>query len=140
MSKKKKSKKWWDKKSFHVELPLFKVDVLFMCNLTEKEIPVHLKKFCGKKNFKSFKPKMIKGWDKRTAQGRMIKFMGGHIILIKSTSGNFKEFVSIMVHEITHASHYLLRDRRVPLNEDTEEIYCYLTEYMTEQALIKLYD
>lgn len=135
-----KKRKWTDKKSFHMEVPLFKIDIVFMCNLTEIEIPVHLKKICGEKNFKNFKPKIIKGWDSITSEGRMLKFMGGNIVLVKNKNGNFREFLSILIHEITHVTHYILRDRRIPLNEDTEEIYCYLTEYITEQALIKLYD
>jgi hypothetical protein len=136
----KKKNNWDDKKSFHVEVPLFKVDILFLCDLSESEIPVHIKRFAGEENFKEFDQRAIKGWDYITNEGRKIDFLGGFIVLVKNKNGNFREFVSILVHEITHVTHYLLRDRRIPLTVHTEELYCYLTEYLTEQALIKLYD
>ena len=135
-----KENKWDDKKSFHVGVPIFKVDILFMCDLSENDIPIHLKKFCSEENFKEFDNKSLGGWDHITSEGREIDFIGGYIVLVKNKNGNFREFVSILVHEIIHVTHCILRKCRIPLTTHTEELYCYLTEYLTEQALIKLYD
>lgn len=38
-----------------------------------------------------------------------------------------------LVHEITHAAHYLLKDRGTPLSEDTEEVYAYTVEHLFKE-------
>ncbi len=38
--------------------------------------------------------------------------------------------VGTLVHEITHAAHHLLKQRSVPLSEDTEEVYAYMIEFL----------
>ena len=134
----KKNKVWTDKSDFHVGVDMFKVDIIFVCNCNEKQVKKRLKKACGS-NYPNFKKKYLEGWDDEITMGRMIPFMGGFIVLLKGTGGGFRTFVSIMVHEITHVAQYLLRDRRIPLTEDTEEVHAYLTEYITREALLKLY-
>jgi len=136
--KMKKKKKWSDKQDFYISVDMFKVDIVFICNCNEKEVKERFKKASGD-NFKHFKKGMTEGWDNIYNTGRMFSFRGGFVVLLKN-EGNFRRFVANLVHEVTHVTHYLLRDRRIPLNDDTEEIYTYLVEYITEQALIKLYD
>ena len=135
----KKNKVWTDKSDFYVSVDMFKVDIVFVCNCNEKRAKKALKKACGS-NYKDFKKKQLEGWDNDLSLGRMIPFKGGFIVLLKGDGGGFRTFVSIMVHEITHVVQYLLRDRRVPLTEDTEEVHAYLTEYITREALLKLYN
>lgn len=132
-------KQWDDKSNFHVGVDIFKVDIIFVCNCNEEETKEALKEACGD-NYSKFKKKYIKGWNDDIHLGRMIPFMGGFIVLLKGDGGGFRTFVSIMAHEITHVVQYLLRDRRIPLNEDTEEVHAYLTEYITREALLKLYE
>lgn len=50
---------------------------------------------------------------------------GGSVIWVKN-----EESVGALVHEIVHASHYLLSERAIPLTEETEEVYAYLTEFL----------
>lgn len=132
-------KKWTDKANFYVNVDVFKVDIVFVCNCNEEETKEALKKACGD-NYVHFKNKYLKGWDNETALGRMIPFQAGFIVLLKNCDDNFRTFVGVMVHEITHVVQRLLGDRRIPLNEDTEEVHAYLTEYITREALLKLYD
>jgi hypothetical protein len=131
--------KWTDKKVFHVSVDMFSVDILFVCNAKEKRAKKFLKKMCGE-NYKRFPKESLEGWNDAVTLGRMIAFSGGFVVLLKNKDGNFRNFVATAVHEITHVSHYLLRDRRIPLNEDTEEVYTYLTEYITREVLLKLYE
>lgn len=138
-SKKNIKRVWTDKSNFHVSVEMFKVDIVFVCNCNEQETKKALKEACGD-NFDRFKNKYLKGWNNDGTLGRMIPFMGGFVVLLKEDTGGFRTFVSIMIHEITHVVQYLLRDRRIPLTEDTEEVYAYLTEYITREALLKLYD
>lgn len=139
VSKKKIKRKWTDKSNFHVSVDMFKVDIVFVCNCNEEETRKALEEACGD-NFGQFKSKHLKGWDDTNNLGRMIPFMGGFVVLLKQDGGGFRTFVSVMAHEITHVVQYLLRDRRIPLTEDTEEVHAYLTEYITREALLKLYD
>ena len=132
-------KKWDDKCNFHVSVDMFKVDIVFVCNCNEEETKDALKEACGD-NYLNFKKRDLKGWNDDIHLGRMIPFMGGFVVLLKGAGGCFRTFVSVMVHEITHVVQYLLRDRRIPLTEDTEEVHAYLAEYITREALLKLYD
>ena len=134
----KKNKVWTDKSDFLVRVDMFKVDIVFICNCNEKKTKKALKRACGD-NYSNFKKEQLEGWDDDDHLGRMIPFRGGFIVLLKGTGGGFRTFISVMVHEITHVVQYLLRDRRVPLTEDTEEVHAYLTEYITREALLKLY-
>ncbi len=74
----------------------------------------------------------IKGWDEDdgvATEARMYPLPKGFIVFINPRASWISTFGSL-VHEMTHVSHYLLRDRRIPLNEDTEEAYTYLVEYL----------
>ena len=127
-----------DKSNFLVRVDIFKVDIIFICNYNEKRTKKVLKESWGDK-FSNLKKEDFKGWDIDTTLGLVMQFQGDFIVLLKGTGGGFKTFVSVMVHEITHVVQYLLRDRRIPLTEDTEEVHAYLTEYITREALLKLY-
>ena len=137
--KKKVSKKWSDVHDFCVCVDIFRIDILFVCNANKNEAIEILKNSLGS-NYEKLDTEHIEDWDSDRHLGRMIQFMGGFIVLVKNSDGNFRTFVGIMIHEITHVVQYLLRDLRVPLNEGTEEVYAYLTEYITNQALLKLYE
>ena len=132
-------KKWTDKAHFHISVDMFKVDIVFVCNCDKKEVLLKLK-MALRENFKYFESARIGDWDEETIIGRMMCFRGGFIVLLKDNKGNFSNYISNLIHEITHVVSYLLRDRSIPLTEDTEEVYAYLTEYITREALLKLYD
>lgn len=45
--------------------------------------------------------------------------------------------IGTLVHEVTHAAHWLLKQRSVPLSEDTEEVYAYLQEFLFNELVKK---
>lgn len=136
---KNKKKEFWHKKFFVVNVDVFGVDVGFCVNAKESEIKSWLKKMSGEK-YKDFNEKQLDDWeDSKTNLGRIIEFSGGFIVLLKADNDQFRKFVSILVHEIVHVVNYLLKNRGISLGEDSHEIYAYLTEYITKEALIKLY-
>lgn len=140
MKKKKTNKnvEFWHKKFFVVTADVFNTDIGFCINATEKEVDAWVKKMSGSK-YADFEKSQLEDWDNSKENlGRMIQFGGGFVILIKEIK-DFRNFVAILTHEIVHVTHYLLRNRRTPLNEDTEEVYTYLTECLIRQALNKLY-
>lgn len=53
--------------------------------------------------------------------------LGGGSSLIWANPG---ASVSDLIHEIVHAAINLLRDRGIPLGQDSEEVYAYLIEFL----------
>lgn len=136
---KKKPDEFWHKRKFVLSADPFDTDVGFFINTTELEVKKHLKKISGEK-YKEFDEKLLADWDNsKNNLGRMIPFSGGFIILLKADKHHFRKFVGTLVHEVIHAVHYMLRDRRIDLCEHTEEIYTYSVEHLTRTALFKIY-
>lgn len=138
MKEKRKKKEFWHKRHFVLSADVFETDIAFFINMSEKEIAVALKKMAGD-NYEKFDRDELERWDENAYHGRMIPFLGGFIVLLKADKDSFRKFVGILVHEITHVVQYLLRNRRIPLSEDTEEVHAYLSEFLTRTALNKLY-
>lgn len=141
MKKKKiKKKDWFDKKFFIVHIDVYSVDIVFCVDQKEEEIKKYLKKVSGE-NYEKFDESLLDEWDEvQTNLGRMVPFSGGFVVLLKVTKEmGFRHFLSIAAHEVIHVTHYMLRNRRIPLSEDTEEVYTYLSENILLQTLNKLY-
>lgn len=51
---------------------------------------------------------------------------GGSIIWLPKWDKN------VFAHEITHSAMNLFQNRETPVNKDTEEIFCYLVEFLTK--------
>jgi len=43
----------------------------------------------------------------------------------------------IIAHEVLHAVSWILRNRDIPLKDDTEEAYAYLTQFLMKEILAK---
>lgn len=131
-------KEFFHPNDFTVSVDVFKVDIIFIINQDIKDIKKNIKKYVGK-SYTIFDESELDNWEKETNEGRMIPFKGGFIVLLKADKDKFRKFVGILSHECIHIGHYLLRDRRIPLNEDTEEVYTYTIEHIIFEALNKLY-
>lgn len=141
MKRKKATKKdWWRKQCFVVTVDMFCTDVGFCIGTTAKEAKAWVKKVSGTK-YKNLDYEQFDSWESEEKnEGRMVPFCGGFIVLLKADKRTqFRKFVGLLTHEVTHVVQYLLRDRRVPLSEDTEEVHAYLTEFLVSEALGKLY-
>lgn len=135
-----KKKKFYDSRLFLINLPEFRVDILISINQTEKEIISKTKKIGMKDGQYKQLTREIDDWGELDTEGRMVPFIdGGYMILLKLKKDRFRKSVGTIIHEVAHCIHYLLRDRRIPLNEDTEEIYTYLQEYLATEILNAIY-
>ncbi len=47
--------------------------------------------------------------------------------------------VALLIHELSHATNFILREAGIPHTEDTEEAYTYLLEYLTRETLNRIY-
>lgn len=139
---KKKRKNFWDKKIFSIPVDVYSVDVLVIVNMT------------GGEAYKAFSKKLLDSakevfrshcdeWDADlkigTIQGKECPLAGGFVVFLRMDKNYFRRGVGVLVHEMTHVTHYLLRNRRIPLTEDTEEAHTYLVQYLTTEALRHLY-
>lgn len=132
-------KQFWHKQFFYIQADPFKVDVLISINATKPEVLSFLKKTADPQKFKEFNHELLDNFHDSINEGRMISFSGGYIVLLKANKKDFRDTLSTLIHELTHVSHYILRDRRIPLSEDTEEVYCYLLQNLSIQALRAMY-
>lgn len=131
-------KQFWKKRFFIINVDVFGVDILVGINVTRKEVEKYIKKKAPKK-YKIMGDSILENWDDDLHQGQMIPIGGSYVILLKAHKDYFRKFIGVLTHEVTHATHYLLRERRIPLTEDSEEIYTYLNEYLVKEILYKLY-
>jgi hypothetical protein len=110
-----------------VKIPLFDVELAIRVNMSAEE--------ANKETFDRYKVKPAEGFQKFTdtgmTQGQFTAFhCGGYAIWIKDIRNS-----SGLLHELMHFVQYLYRDRRIPMNEDTEELYAYTIAYVAEQVL-----
>lgn len=127
-------------KHFVITAEMFKQDVLVCFNKTPKEAFQIYKKL--NKNFTEEDSKFIcedKEHGEVSTIGTMYPMSLGYIVLLKWYKNSFRKNICCAVHELTHVSHYILRNVRIPLNVDTEESYTYLLEELTGKFLHKLY-
>jgi predicted SprT family Zn-dependent metalloprotease len=132
------------KKEFHtpkvifMNIEPFDTELLVYVNKSTKQMLAHIKKVTPKSTYKEFVDKYDFNKGDHVI-GTMYQIKGGFVLNLKAEKDYFRSFIGTVVHEATHVCHYLLRDRRIPLNEDTEEIYTYLTENIVEKILRKSY-
>jgi hypothetical protein len=148
-TKKKPSKRDYYTPQFRViSADMFNASVVLCINLSEKQVMQRLINYINKKKDRDrareeafFKEVLedLEGWD-TTSQGRCIITDMGAVVLAKLPKGQFRYSMSVLVHELAHAVHYACRRRRIPLTEDTEEIYCYMLDHFVREALFALWD
>lgn len=133
-----KKKDFYTKKNFLVNVDVYKIDIIVFVNGSKNEILKGLKTIIPK-HYKDFNDTELDDWGLDTTEGRMIPFKGGFIVLLKAKKDYFRKFVGTLSHEMIHVCHYILRERRIPLSEDTEEAYTYLAEHLIRETLNKSY-
>ena len=127
-------KRWQKKRIFVVDVAVFKVDVLVAVDCGEKDVLAWFKKHGAAKHDEV--KEVISEWDedsKTSTLGRMYQASGGFIVFLKSHQ-SWIEMFGLLVHEMTHVTQYLLKDRRVPLSMDTDEVHAYLVEYLVKSV------
>lgn len=142
MKKKKKvikKKLWYTPKYLILEIYPFETDLVVFIDMKEADIKKALKEVMGKK-YSEFDEKQLDDWDTSTTdRGRMINVLGGFAVMLKVDKNQFRNFVGLLVHELTHVVQYTLRNRRIGLSLETEEIHTYLLDNLTVRILKDLY-
>lgn len=135
-----KAKEYWEPQSFTFEVPLYKVQVIVVINMSGAAVLKQWGKKIQQTAVEEFK-KCCLEWDDPTnvANGSMYRVAGGFMVFLEFEKHKFRKSVSLLVHELTHVTHYLLRDRRIDLTEGSEEAHTYLVEYLVHESLDRLY-
>lgn len=135
----KKRKEYWRSQVIRLHIDVYDTDVVLSINTNGRDT---LKKIKPHKRYLEEVKSCCDGWDakSKSTDGCMYQVGGGFLVFLDLQKGKFRTGVSLLVHELTHVVHYLLRDRRIPLSEETEEAHTYLIQYLTKAALVALYD
>lgn len=143
MKKRKKKKQFWMPQLFLLNVDLYNVDVIIAVGLTGKEVYKRIKARRAKPNVLKRTKDACDAWDKSStsgaADGFMVQIDGLYLIFIKPYKEKFRKTIGILVHELTHATHYILRERRIGLSRNTEEAHTYLVQYLVTAALREMY-
>ena len=128
------------KRHFKITSEMFHQDVLVCFNMTPKEAwKVYKKKnYLATEDDKKFLLGDIEHKEISTL-GTMYPMSLGYIVILKWYKNSFRKNLCCAIHELTHVSHYILRNVRIPLKEETEEAYTYLIEDLMRQFVFKLY-
>ncbi len=142
MKNKKRRKEFYDTQMIPLHVGVYDVDVFVLINMSGKEFFKKMKprvKNQGTEQLKKICDDWDSDYDNGVSQGRMFTLMGGFVVFLNVRKGFFRTAIGTLVHELTHVTHYLLRHRRIPLTEDTEEAHTYLVQYLTTEALRRMY-
>lgn len=126
------------KRHFIIGTQTYKQDILICFNMTNKEALSALKRKT-KTVTKEDEEYILKDEKAGNVEGSIYPLSRGYLINMKWRKNSFRYNFCVALHELTHATHYILREVRIPLNADTEEAYTYLLEELTKQFLRKLY-
>jgi len=124
------------KRYFKISCDVFTQDIIFCFNMTTSDILKVLKKY----NALNDHNKAVFAEDSPPNVCGTLYFLEvGYLIALKWDDNRFRTSLSCAIHEITHLTHYILREARTPLQEETEEVYAYLMADLTLKFLNKVY-
>ncbi len=130
------------KQFFVISIETFDVEIAFFINYSPIEaidLTSHKKKLkelnrmLKEENFDTY------NYDSSAINARMLPLERGYAVFIKNYKDSFRMNLCNAQHEISHLVSWILLDRRIPLNKDTDEVYAYLTSEITRKYLYKLY-
>lgn len=127
-------------RGFVVTVPIFNVDVAVLVNMTSTQALKHARRRYNARALADFERNLDREtWDLDGTRGRAMGVANGFAVLLHVGGDDFAYDTSIVVHECQHVVQWLLRNRDTPLSEDTEEIYCYLLDYLVKQVIERLW-
>jgi hypothetical protein len=116
-----------------IPLVIYPFEIMISFNETDKQIIKALKKFSITP--KSSTEETLFDMDKsKNKVGRMVMFVGKQTVIRLNFMPKLNDPIglSLLQHEIFHATGFILSEINTPLNNDTHEVYAYLIQYLTE--------
>lgn len=140
-------KQFHEKQCFNIDVHVWDTDVGVFVNMTEEEVIKKMRKWGAKEVHLDEMQHpatlgTIAGWNddlnKGTSPGRMCVFGGSFVVLMKTQRMKPITATGVVIHEMTHVAQHILRKRRTPLIEETEEAHAYLVEFLCRVTLHRL--
>ena len=138
--KKKKEKELPEdrKRCFIIGDDTFKQDIMFCLNMTKEEALCRLKRV--NKSLPIKDEEYILHDDKAESVNATVYPLSlGFLVVAKWPKDSFRRNVGVIAHEIVHISYYILKGINTPLEDNTQEVYAYLTENILYKFLMKMY-
>ena len=128
-----------DVKPFFVNVDLYDESILFvLCG--RKTLKKKLKKIVpNKKERKSLLKMYDDGWKRNPTALALTSFTEGlpMMVSVKEMDTDNLTIANIQ-HEIFHCTSYILRWKGISLNEETEEAFAYLNDYITSKVHLEI--
>lgn len=114
---------------FVIKIPIYHCDIAFSLGQSDEEVRNSMVGFeTGQYDFKL-----------DTALGRCTNFgVAGPYLVRTRLYPSTPKYKAILIHEILHSVIFILRNREINLVYDSEEVFTYLMEYITEKAFENL--
>ena len=71
-------------------------------------------------------------------EGLTVTTSGRTVIIYLASPPRDPRSGAILIHELSHATNFILQEVGIPHTEDTEEAYTYLLEYLTRETLKRI--
>ena len=71
-------------------------------------------------------------------EGVTVKTSGRTVTIYLASPPRDARSVALLIHELSHATNFILQEVGIPHTEDTEEAYTYLLEYLTRETLERI--
>lgn len=120
--------------NFIIELPLFYCSVMFSIGEDNQQILVPLKEYLLEEDFERFKSDGSLTYAERQ-EGSCIMLCTGLCLVRMNKPPENPSTIAVLAHELVHAASYILVSKNMVRNPETEEVVCYLVQYLTEQVL-----
>lgn len=123
------------KQHFVISSGQYRQDVLVCINLRSKEIQQVIDKY---ENVGKLSVDVKQDIDKKAKNTALFVYNADkNIKIICLFPINFTDAIRLFDHEKLHCLHYIMNHIGMRLNNETEEAYAYLSEYLMEQFLEK---
>ncbi len=71
-------------------------------------------------------------------EGLTVKTSGHTVTIYLASPPRNPRSGAILIHELSHATNFILQEVGIPHTKDTEEAYTYLLEYLTRETLERI--
>ena len=120
---------------FNIQADPYQTDILFCLDASLKEVERHMRRHLkAKPDVISFMHDNLRD----AKDGRCVMFDNGAILIFIPHKVVNALTMGLLVHEVYHAVHFILRRAGIKHSDHTEEAYAYLVQHLCELAFRRI--
>lgn len=134
------------KKSFILNIKPYSQSCIIICNGTfldaEKLLYKNIKNINAKENIEFIKKNRDKypsDYTPENGEARLFVGLPHGYIMMFHKEDSYVKTTGAIVHESLHLTHYVLNRAGIKLTTESEEAFTYLTEYIVEEIISKIW-